>query len=225
MRGWCQPYHQNTSWHGTDQGGWSCRSHHICCGFNTKSAIESYIGNNDGYFTIPHYRTELLKKKLKQTLFLLLLLLSRLLWLGTILTVKQSTPTQWTASSLLWWPSYISRPPARGPPPLCKCQTSGCSNAFNNRKQINEHFALPDIIDRFVLTAWEGWLLVVKVHPRGLSFSWWGSYGLCLWHKLTELATCFLFYFCAYFCLYGPFNCISFIKFSRQLCGWLGLKH
>ena len=36
-------------------------------------------------------------------------------------------------------------------------------------------------------------------------------------HKPTELSHSFLFCFCVYFCLYGPFNCISFHKFSRQL--------
>ena len=27
--------------------------------------------------------------------------------------------------------------------------------------------------------------------PWGLTFSWWGCYGLCLWHKPTELAHSF----------------------------------
>ena len=53
--------------------------------------------------------------------------------------------------------------------------------------------------------------------PRELTFTWWGSYGLCLWHKPTELAHSFLFCSCFYFCLYGPFSCISLHKFSRQL--------
>ena len=35
--------------------------------------------------------------------------------------------------------------------------------------------------------------------------------------KPTELAHFFLFCSCVCFCLYGPFNCISFHKFSRQL--------
>ena len=38
-----------------------------------------------------------------------------------------------------------------------------------------------------------------------------------LWHKPTELAHSFLFCSCVCFCLCGPFNCISFHKFSRQL--------
>ena len=42
--------------------------------------------------------------------------------------------------------------------------------------------------------------------------------GLCFWHKPTELARSFLFCSCVYFCLYGPFNCISLHKFSEQLC-------
>ena len=35
--------------------------------------------------------------------------------------------------------------------------------------------------------------------------------------KPTELAHSCLFCSCVCFCLYGPFNCISFHKFSRQL--------
>ena len=54
------------------------------------------------------------------------------------------------------------------------------------------------------------------VCPRGLTL-WWGCYGLCLTHKPTELAHSFLFCSCVCFCLYGPFNCISFHKSSRQL--------
>ena len=47
--------------------------------------------------------------------------------------------------------------------------------------------------------------------------TWWWCYGLCLWHKPAELTHSFLFCSCVYFCLYGPFSCISFHKFSRQL--------
>ena len=53
--------------------------------------------------------------------------------------------------------------------------------------------------------------------PRGLTFTWWGCCGLYLLHKPAELAHSFSFCSCVYFCLYGPFNCISFRKFSRQL--------
>ena len=73
------------------------------------------------------------------------------------------------------------------------------------------------------------------------------------WHKPTELAHSFFFCSCVCFCLYGPFNCISFHNISRQLsafshcsfglswteylfmtvsfspdiilCGWLSLRH
>ena len=38
------------------------------------------------------------------------------------------------------------------------------------------------------------------------------------WHKSTELAHSFLFCSCICLCLYGLFNCISFHKFSWQLC-------
>ena len=59
--------------------------------------------------------------------------------------------------------------------------------------------------------------LSVCDHPRGFTFTGWGSCGLCQRHKSTELAHSFLFCSCVYFCLYCPFNCISFHKFSRQL--------
>ena len=52
--------------------------------------------------------------------------------------------------------------------------------------------------------------------PRGLTFTWWGRCGLCIWHKPSKLAHSFLFCSCVCFCLYGPFDCISFHKFSRQ---------
>ena len=53
--------------------------------------------------------------------------------------------------------------------------------------------------------------------PGGFTFTWWGCYGLCLWHKPTELAHSFLLRSCIYFCLYSPFDCISCHKFSQQL--------
>ena len=53
--------------------------------------------------------------------------------------------------------------------------------------------------------------------PRGLTFTWWGCYDSCLRHEPTELAHSSLFCSCVCFCLYGPFKCISFHKFSRQL--------
>ena len=51
----------------------------------------------------------------------------------------------------------------------------------------------------------------------GLTFTRWGCCGLWFWHKPTELVHSFLFCSCVYFCLYGPFNCISLHKFSRLL--------
>ena len=53
--------------------------------------------------------------------------------------------------------------------------------------------------------------------PRGLTFTWWGCYGLCPRHKPAELAHSFLYCSCVCFCLFGLFNCISFHKFSQQL--------
>ena len=44
-----------------------------------------------------------------------------------------------------------------------------------------------------------------------------GMLRLMPWHKPTELAHSLLVYSYVYFCLYGPFNCISFHEFSRQL--------
>ena len=58
-------------------------------------------------------------------------------------------------------------------------------------------------------------LLFLKC-PRGLTFTWC-DVTIYVWHKPTEVAHSFLFCSCVCFCLYGPFNCISFHKFSRQL--------
>ena len=52
---------------------------------------------------------------------------------------------------------------------------------------------------------------------RGLTFTWWGCYGSCLRHKPTELAHSFYSVLASVSAFYGPFNCISFHKFSRQL--------
>ena len=52
----------------------------------------------------------------------------------------------------------------------------------------------------------------LKGCPRGLTFTWWGCYDLCLWNKPTELAHYFLFCSCVCFCLYGPFNYFFFIN-------------
>ena len=57
----------------------------------------------------------------------------------------------------------------------------------------------------------------IIISPRGLTFTWWGCCSLCFWHKPVELAHSLLFYSCVFFCLYGPFSCISFLKFSQQL--------
>ena len=44
-----------------------------------------------------------------------------------------------------------------------------------------------------------------------------GDVTVYVWHKTTKLAHSFLFCSCVYLCLYGPFNCIPFYKFSQQL--------
>ena len=46
---------------------------------------------------------------------------------------------------------------------------------------------------------------------------WASSVGLCQRRKRSELTHSFLLCSCVYFCLCGPFNRISFHKFSRQL--------
>ena len=57
---------------------------------------------------------------------------------------------------------------------------------------------------------------LLETRPRGLYFAWRGCCGLCFWHKPAELADSVLFCSCVCFCLHGPFNCISFRKFSWQ---------
>ena len=51
---------------------------------------------------------------------------------------------------------------------------------------------------------------------RRLNLTWWGCCGLCFKHKPVELFYSFLFCPCVYFCIYGPFTCMSFHKFLRH---------
>ena len=44
-----------------------------------------------------------------------------------------------------------------------------------------------------------------------------GCCGLFFWHKPTKFAHSYFIFSCVYFCLYGPFSCISFHKFSQKL--------
>ena len=59
-------------------------------------------------------------------------------------------------------------------------------------------------------------LCFVVVVLRGLTFEWRRCYSVCQRHEPTELAHSFIILSCVYFCLYDPFNCISFHIFSRQ---------
>ena len=59
--------------------------------------------------------------------------------------------------------------------------------------------------------------LPLSASAHGLTFTWWGCCGLCLWHKPTELVHSFIFCSCVSFCLYGSFKCISLHEFFRQL--------
>ena len=52
---------------------------------------------------------------------------------------------------------------------------------------------------------------LTDVSSRGVTFTWWGCSGL--------LPTPF-YSVPVYFCLYGPFNCISVHKVSRQLAAF-----
>ena len=62
---------------------------------------------------------------------------------------------------------------------------------------------------------------VILPGPRGITFTWWGCCCFCFWRKPTKLAHSFLFRSCVRFCLYGPFNRISFHKLSWQLSAFL----
>ena len=71
----------------------------------------------------------------------------------------------------------------------------------------------------YALRTWScfPWILCCHVWVPAGSPSHGGDVTVYVWHKPTELACSFLFFSCVYFCLYGPFNCISFHKFSWQL--------
>ena len=53
-----------------------------------------------------------------------------------------------------------------------------------------------------------------------LIFTWWGCCGLCLFFCTNRAYPLLFICSCVYFCLYGPFNCISFRKFSPKLCAF-----
>ena len=59
--------------------------------------------------------------------------------------------------------------------------------------------------------------------PFRQTVTWWGSYGLCIWHTPTELAHSFFFCSCVCICFYGPFNCILFHKISPTTLRFLTL--
>ena len=66
------------------------------------------------------------------------------------------------------------------------------------------------------------WNYSLAVVPKG-SPSRGGDVTVHVWHKPAELTHSSLFCSCVYFCLYGPFNCFSFHKLSRQFSVfWLG---
>ena len=72
----------------------------------------------------------------------------------------------------------------------------------------------------YYASAWKsGNIFLLSDSPSRLTFSRWGCYRWCLSHK-PSLPT-LLFCSCVYFCLYGPFNCISIHKFSQQLSTFL----
>ena len=41
-------------------------------------------------------------------------------------------------------------------------------------------------------------VITTAVCPRGLPFSWWGCYGLCLKHKPIEFAHSFILFLCLF---------------------------
>ena len=101
------------------------------------------------------------------------------------------------------------------------CGTDNCNRELCMDKGKPLSFALAGIHNFFVFfflrAVWALTCFTLVDCSHGLAFTWWGCCGLCLWHCTTELAHSFSFCSCVSFCLYGPFNCVSFHKFSRQL--------
>ena len=90
---------------------------------------------------------------------------------------------------------------------FCQCMASAACIKLNLKQSKIIWLILISVI----------WFFSLDACPIELTFTWWGCWGLCFWLKPTELAHSFLFCSCVYFYLYGPFNRISFHKFSRQL--------
>ena len=98
-----------------------------------------------------------------------------------------------------------------------KVGKSGNSCIFITLKpsHLQRHYSL-ETLTRHRQLSWEDSSLCFKPSPRA-HLHVIGMLRFMLWHKPAELAHSLLFRSCVYFCLCGPFNCISFHKFSRQL--------
>ena len=57
-----------------------------------------------------------------------------------------------------------------------------------------------DCSSRFIYKA-PKYAYITPLRPRGLTFTWWGCYGLCVQRKPTELVHSVLFCSCVYFSL------------------------
>ena len=100
---------------------------------------------------------------------------------------------------------------------LCLCLSLTVCLSLSVSLPLSVWLSVPPVVCRTVLFTYALMTLTLISCPHGLTITWWGCCGLCLWHKPTKLAHSFLFCSCVCFCLYGPFNCISFHKLSRQL--------
>ena len=119
-------------------------------------------------------------------------------------------------SEYVFTPIELPPPRPSGLPNAACVRERVISMVWNIWMDIITSYARPVIVNFvilfmcFICASWRCNFLC----PRGLTFTCWGCCGLWLWHKPAELAHSFLFCSCVYFCLSGPFNCISFHKFS-----------
>ena len=91
-----------------------------------------------------------------------------------------------------------------------------CKRSYQDREALVKN-KYPLLLQTVIISTLLLHLAYLLDGPHRLIFTWWRCYGLCFWHKPAELAHSFLFCSCVYFCLYGPFNCISFHNFSQSL--------
>ena len=128
---------------------------------------------------------------------------------------KSHLNTEW----FWWWECSVRhRPHPSLIPTLLLLEVWFLFSSFHHKSGTGPYnLVKPAKIEEVVHALFFHPVITIYFRTMFVTFTWWVCFGLCLWHKPVELAQSFLFCSCVCFCLYDPFNCISFHKFSWQL--------